>query len=389
MDNTRFAASVSAAGAPRSLFDSDVPSSSTVAAAAAASPASEAPSAAGLPWERTTKAPGAVDPSPLPSAPATPKAAAAQSAPASLSKRPTLMVLDGHSLLYRAFHALPETMTTSDGHPTNATYGFATMLAKLLGDHRPSGLAVAWDSPVATWRHEVDPAYKAGRSSTPTTLPRQIGDVQRLISTLGYRSFAVPRYEADDIVATFADRASRQGWDALLVTGDRDCFQLSAAPGSSPDREGGVTVLWTRRGVSDLVRMTPAAVEEKFGVPPSLYPQFAALRGDSSDNLPGVKGVGPKTAAKLLCDYGSIDGIYDNLDALTPKLAENLQAARERLALNLGMTILDRNVPDLPDSVSELSQRHCTPAHLHEFLAAYEMGSLYRRFPDHIWSAAA
>lgn len=299
------------------------------------------------------------------------------------------MLLDGHSLLYRAYHALPEDMCTSDGHPTNATYGFATMLAKLLDDHRPDAMAVAWDSPTSTWRHEVDSGYKAGRASTPNTLPVQIGDVRRLVSTLGYRSFAVPRFEADDIVATLSDRASRQGWETLVVTGDRDCFQLAQDADSDPERPGGVTVLWTRRGVSDLVLMTPSAVEERFGVPASLYPQFAALRGDSSDNLPGVPGVGEKTAAKLLCEYGSIDGIYENLGSLTPKLRESFVAARERLALNLGLTILERNVPDLPDDVSALRQRHCTPAHLHEFLAAYEMGSLRRRFGDHVWANAA
>src|SRR5918992_3912758 len=226
------------------------------------------------------------------------------------------MLLDGNSLTYRAFFALPTDLSTASGQVTNAVFGFTSMLINLMRDHGSGRVAVAFDRPEPTFRHERVETYKANRDAAPDILRQQIGLVRQVIETLGIRILETPGYEADDIIATLATQCRDAGMDVIVVTGDRDTYQLVEDPH--------VKVLYNRRGVSDYVLYDEAGIKEKTGVPPAVYPQYAALRGDTSDNLPGVPGVGEKTAAKLITTYGGLDGVFANLDIQTPKLRQSL-----------------------------------------------------------------
>jgi DNA polymerase I len=248
---------------------------------------------------------------------------------------PTLAILDGHSLAYRAFFALPEDLATSSGQPTNSVYGFTSMLLKLMADHHPDALAVAWDTPVPTFRKEAYEPYKAQRSKAPDTFRTQLPLIREVVDSLGIRQVDVDGFEADDVIATVAEQAESTGWNVLVVTGDRDSFQLI---------DDHVTVVYTRRGISDIVMADADWVKARYGVDPSRYVDYAALRGDTSDNLPGVPGVGEKTAAKLIAEYGSVEAVYQHLDDLTPKLRENLDASREQVFLNRRLMELQRSV---------------------------------------------
>src|SRR5947209_10543273 len=248
-----------------------------------------------------------------------------------------LLLLDGNSLAYRAFFALPTDMATASGQVTNAVFGFTSMLVNLLKDHRPEGIAVAFDRPEPTFRHELVSDYKAGRAEAPDILRQQMGLVRQVVETLRIPVVEVAGFEADDVVATLATQGRDRGDDVIIVTGDRDAYQLVEDPH--------VKVLYNRRGVSDYVLYDEAGIEERTGVVPTDYPQYAALRGDPSDNLPGVPGVGEKTAAKLINDYDNLDGVFANLDKLTPKLRENLAAHEARVRKNAEATPLIRTVP--------------------------------------------
>ncbi|HEX2063583.1 MAG TPA: 5'-3' exonuclease H3TH domain-containing protein, partial [Acidimicrobiales bacterium] len=250
---------------------------------------------------------------------------------------PKLMLLDGNSLAYRAFFALPTDMATASGQVTNAVFGFTSMLVNLLKDHQPDAIAVAFDRPEPTFRHEVVDGYKAGRSEAPDVLRQQMGLVRQVVETLKIPLLELPGYEADDIVATLATQARDRGDDVLIVTGDRDTYQLVEDPH--------VKVLYNRRGVSDYALYDEAGIQERTGVPPAKYPQYAALRGDPSDNLPGVPGVGEKTAARLINQYGDLDGIFAHLSELTPKLRESLAAHEDQVRKNAEATPLIRQVP--------------------------------------------
>lgn len=246
------------------------------------------------------------------------------------------MLIDGNSLAYRAFFALPTDMATASGQVTNAVFGFTSMLINLLRDHAPDRVAVAFDRPEPTFRHEAVEEYKAQREAAPDILRQQIGLVRQVVETLGIPLLEVPGYEADDVIATLATRARDAGDDVLVVTGDRDCFQLVEDPH--------VRVLYNRRGVSDYALYDESGIVARCGVPPDRYVEYAALRGDTSDNLPGVPGVGEKTAARLISTYGGIDGIYEHLDELTPKLRENLAAAEPQVRMNAAVMRLVRDV---------------------------------------------
>ena len=201
-----------------------------------------------------------------------------------------LLLLDGHSLAYRAFFALPaENFSTTTGQPTNAVYGFTAMLINVLRDEQPTHLAVAFDRSEPTFRHEQYVEYKANRRETPEDFRSQLSLIFEVLDALGIARLSAPGYEADDVIATLATRAENEGMDVLIVTGDRDVLQLV---------DDHVTALLTRRGITEMSRFTPAAVEEKYGLTPQQYPDFAAIRGDPSDNLPGIPGVGEKTATK-------------------------------------------------------------------------------------------
>ena len=248
------------------------------------------------------------------------------------------LLLDGHSLAYRAWFALQEAqLSTASGQETQAVFGFASMLAKLLEDQSPTGMAVAFDRREPTFRDALSATYKAGRPQTPEPLVEQIELIRRLVETLGVPALDAESYEADDVIATLATRLSAEGHEVVIVTGDRDTYQLVKDPL--------VKVLYNRRGVTDYVLYDEAGIKERTGVTPELYPFLAALRGDPSDNLPGVPGVGEKTSAKLVNTYGDVDTLYVHLDEQTPKLRASLAEHEGQVRLNLQMSPLIRDVP--------------------------------------------
>ena len=252
-----------------------------------------------------------------------------------MSKR--LLLIDGHSMAYRAFYALPaENFTTATGQHTNAIYGFATMLLSLLTTEKPTHVAVAFDVSRKTFRSEIFPEYKANRSKTPDEFRSQMSYLHELVAAFGISQFEVEGFEADDILATIAKQAEREGAEVLICTGDRDSFQLVNEK---------TTVLYPKRGVSDLARMTPEAVHEKYGMSPAQYPDFAALRGDPSDNLPSVPGVGEKTAAKWIVEYGSLKELLSNVDKLAGKVGQSLRDSIDNVIQNSELTKLVDDVP--------------------------------------------
>ena len=261
--------------------------------------------------------------------------------------RPRLMLMDGHSLAYRAFFALPaENFTTAAGQPTNAIYGFASMLANTLRDEAPTHFAVAFDVSRKTWRSEEFTEYKANRSKTPDEFKGQVQLIGELLDAMHADRFAVEGFEADDIIATLATQAEAAGFDVLIVTGDRDSFQLVSDH---------VTVLYPTKGVSELTRFTPEKVVEKYGLTPAQYPDFAALRGDPSDNLPGIPGVGEKTAAKWINQFGSFAELVERVEEVKGKAGQNLRDHLESVKLNRRLTELERQV-ELDKSVADLER---------------------------------
>ena len=248
-----------------------------------------------------------------------------------------LMALDGNSLAYRAFYALPEDMSNASGQTTNAVYGFTTMLLSLIRDHKPDGIIVVFDRPEPTFRHEAIPEYKAQRDKAPDTLIQQLGMVRELLDALGVTWCEMPGFEGDDLIATMADKAESLGHDMIIVTGDRDSYQLV--------RDPHIRVLYNKRGVSDYALYDEAGILERTGVTPSQYADYAALRGDPSDNLLGIPGVGEKTAARLITQYGNIDGVLANAEAQTPKLKAGLLEHGDRVRRNADMMVLRRDVP--------------------------------------------
>jgi len=249
---------------------------------------------------------------------------------------PKLALLDGHSLAYRAFYALPSDLSTSSGLVTNAVFGFTSMLIKLLQDERPEAMAVAWDVKGPTFRTEAYDQYKAQREKSPDLFVEQLPLIDEVLEAMGVEQIRVSGFEADDVIATLATAGRAEGWDVVVVTGDRDAFQLI---------EPGITVLYTVRGISDIVRADAAWLSGRYGVDPSQYVDYAALRGDPSDNLPGVPGVGEKTAAKLIAAYGTAENVIDAAPDQTPRLSENLEASAPQILLNRRLMELVRNVP--------------------------------------------
>ncbi len=240
-------------------------------------------------------------------------------------------------MAYRAFFALPaENFTTAQGQHTNAIYGFATMLLSLLSSEKPTHVAVAFDVSRKTFRSEIFPEYKANRAKTPDEFRSQMSYLHELVTAFGITTFEVEGFEADDIIATIAKQAERENAEVFICTGDRDSFQLVNEK---------TTVLYPKRGVSDLTRMTPDAVQEKYGMSPEQYPDFAALRGDPSDNLPSVPGVGEKTAAKWVVEYGSLHELIANIDKLGGKVGQSLRDSINDVIRNRELTQLVANVP--------------------------------------------
>ena len=248
-----------------------------------------------------------------------------------------LLLLDGHSLAYRAFFALPpENFSTTTGQPTNAVYGFTAMLINVLRDEQPTHVTVAFDRGEPTFRHEQYVEYKANRRETPADFRSQLSLIFEVLDAMGIRRMSVPGYEADDIIATLATEATADDMSVLIVSGDRDVLQLV-----SDD----VTVLMTRRGISEMTRFTPEAVAEKYGLTPAQYPDYAALRGDPSDNLPSIPGVGEKTAAKWVMEYGSLAQLVDRVGEVKGRAGDNLREHLADVLRNRQLTELARDVP--------------------------------------------
>jgi DNA polymerase-1 len=248
-----------------------------------------------------------------------------------------LLLLDGHSLAYRAFFALPpENFSTTTGQPTNAVYGFTAMLINVLRDERPTHVVVAFDRSEPTFRHEQYVEYKATRKETPADFRSQLSLIFEVLDALGIAHISLAGYEADDLIATLATQAAAEGMSVLIVTGDRDALQLVTDD---------VTVLMTRRGISDMTRFTPAAVVEKYGLTPVQYPDFAALRGDPSDNLPNIPGVGEKTASKWIMEFGSLAELVDRVGEVPGKAGDKLREHLASVLLNRQLTELARDVP--------------------------------------------
>ena len=284
--------------------------------------------------------------------------------------RPLLLLIDGHSMAYRAFFALPvENFATTTGEPTNAVYGFTAMLANLLRDEHPTHAAVAFDAGRTTFRTEQYPAYKGTRDATPPEFKGQVPLIKEILDSLRVATLEKDNFEADDIIATLATRAVADGMDVLICTGDRDALQLVS---------DAVTVLYPRKGVSDLVRYTPAAVEEKYGVTPERYPDLAALVGESSDNLPGVPGVGPKTAAKWITSYGGLDGVLAAAPGITGKAGESLRANLDQVRLNRVLNAAVCDV-DLPLGVTDLVVQPWDREAMHRVFDALQFRTLRER----------
>jgi DNA polymerase-1 len=281
-----------------------------------------------------------------------------------------LFLLDGMSLAFRAYFALPPDLVTSTGVVTNAVHGFVSMLVYLVREHRPDSLAVAFDPRGGNFRDDMVEDYKGGRAATPDDLLPQFGMIRDVLAALNVPVVEVPTFEADDVLATLATEARDRGCPVVVVTGDRDCFQLVEDPY--------IKVLYNRRGVSDYSLYDVAGIVERTGVTPDRYPMLAALRGDTSDNLPGVPGVGDKTAAKLISAYGDLDGVYAHLDEQSPKLRENLATYEARARTNASVTMLVRDVP-LDVTVDDLRLGGWDLDAARETFAALELKNVWQR----------
>ncbi|MFH5822761.1 DNA polymerase I [Georgenia sp. AZ-5] len=287
-----------------------------------------------------------------------------------MTQPPRLLLIDGHSMAFRAFYALPvENFSTRTGQVTNAVYGFLSMLIKLLAEEQPTHLAVAFDVSDQTFRTEEYAEYKGTRDATPQPFKGQVPLIQEILHAMNVPVLEKENYEADDILATLSTQASSAGLEVLICSGDRDTFQLV-------DEQ--VTVLYPIRGVSTLTRMTPEAVLEKYGVGPARYPDLAALVGETSDNLPGVPGVGPKTAAKWVNQYDGLDNVVANADLIGGKAGQSL---RDNLDQVLRNRRLNRLLTDLELSVGvdDLARRPLDREEIHRVFDALEFDTLRQR----------
>ena len=283
-----------------------------------------------------------------------------------------LFLIDGNSLAYRAFFALPESIATSDGRPTNAIYGFASMMVKILTDFDPRAVAVAWDAGMSG-REKVYEPYKAQRSSRPDLLREQWPHLAPLADAFGFANVRVEGWEADDVIATLAVQASEHEIPVMIVSGDRDAYQLV---------NDGVRVMSTSRGVTDTKIYDTAAVIERYGVPPELVPDLIGLKGDTSDNIPGVPGVGEKTASQLLQKYGSVDGVLDNIDEISgPKRKQNLTEHAEDARISKRLATMHFDV-DVQLDLAELMEREPDLSRLREVAAEFELRQVIQRLED-------
>ncbi|WP_298131974.1 5'-3' exonuclease H3TH domain-containing protein, partial [Micropruina sp.] len=285
----------------------------------------------------------------------------------------TLLLIDGHSVAYRAFFALPvENFSTTTGQHTNAVYGFTSMLINVLRDEQPTHLAVAFDVSRQTFRSNQYSEYKANRSKSPAEFTGQVALIKEVLDALNITHVELDGFEADDIIATLAQQAAAQGLKVLICTGDRDTLQLVTDD---------VTVLYPRKGVSDLARMTPEAVLERYFVPPAQYPELAALVGETSDNLPGVPGVGPKTAAKWIGAYDGLENIVRRAAEIPGKAGESLRAHLDDVIRNRELNALVGDL-ELAVTVPELERRDWNREAVHTVFDGLEFRVLRDRLME-------
>ena len=288
-------------------------------------------------------------------------------------RRGPLLLLDGMSLAFRAYYALPDTLATKSGVVTNAAHGFTSMLQYLIREQKPSAVAVAFDAPGDTFRDEMLEDYKAGRAATPWLLPAQFDIIREIMDSLAIPVIEAPGFEADDVIATLATQAADRECEVVIVTGDRDSFQLV--------RDPYIRVLYNKRGVSDYTLYDEAGIQERTGVTPDKYVLLAALRGDPSDNLPGIPGVGEKTAAKLINKYGDLDGVFSHVAEQTPKLRQNLEENEPLARSNARLIPLVRDVP-LDVDVGQLELGGWDPARAEATFEEYEMKTVWQRLVE-------
>lgn len=287
-----------------------------------------------------------------------------------MNSKPRLLLIDGHSVAYRAFFALPvDNFSTSTGQHTNAVFGFTSMFINVLRDERPTHVAVAFDVSRHSFRTDSYPEYKATRSASPDEFKGQVTLIKDVLDAMNVPHVEREGYEADDVIATLTTQAAADGFDVLVVTGDRDAFQLVTDD---------VTILYPRKGMSDLVRMTPEAVEEKYLVPPARYPEIAALVGETSDNLPGVPGVGPKTAAKWITEYDGLDNILARAEQIRGKAGESLRDHLDSVVRNRRLNALVRDL-ELPLAIPETLRQDWDRERVHELFDALEFRVLRER----------
>jgi DNA polymerase I len=283
-----------------------------------------------------------------------------------------LFLIDGNSLAYRAFFALPEDMATADGRPTNAIYGFASMMVKILTEHRPSGVIVAWDAGMSGREAEYEP-YKAQRKPRPDLLSEQWPHLMPLTEAFGFSNVKVEGYEADDVIAALVRQARQRGVPVMVVSGDRDVYQLVG---------DGVRVMTTSRGVTDTRVYDRDGVIERYGVPPELVADLIGLKGDTSDNIPGVPGIGEKTAAQLLDEYGSLEAVLDNVDSISgPKRRENLVEHAEDARVSKRLATLIDDI-DIGIDVEEVIGRPPDRSGLREMMRKFELRQVVRRLEE-------
>src|SRR5690348_6083372 len=283
-----------------------------------------------------------------------------------------LFLVDGNNLAYRAFFALPEELATTEGFPTGALLGFTNMLFKLLSDYRPKGVAVAWDTrPVhrAAQAEAADVVYKEGRRPMPDLLREQFPHFRPIVEAFGYRNLEFEGWEADDVIATLATRADEAGIKTTVVSTDRDAFQLVS---------GNVTLMMTPRGVADVNVYTPERVELRYGVRPDQVPDFIGLKGDTSDNIPGVPGIGDKTAGQLVAQYGSLEGVIEHVDELSPARAKNIREHADQARASKELATMRRDLP-LDVDPSELVSGAPDRSTLKEIFRRFEFRGLLSR----------
>jgi DNA polymerase-1 len=285
---------------------------------------------------------------------------------------PELFLIDGNSLAYRAFFALPESIGTSDGRPTNAIYGLASMLVKIIDEHHPAGVVVAWDAGMSG-REQTYDLYKANRKSRPDLLREQWPHLMPLVEAFGYTNVKVEGYEADDVIASMVRAAREQGIEVMVVTGDRDAYQLVA---------DGVRVMSTSRGITETKIYDVAAVEERYGVPPELITDMMGLRGDTSDNIPGVPGIGEKTATQLLQQFGSLEGVLENVEEISgAKRKQNLVEHADDARLSQQLATLHYDVETGVDFAEAMGSEPDRGA-LREFMREFELRAVLERLED-------